>query len=85
MRLLTRHEVKYNPGIFDRLIANDKETVKDLDMRSCIIDAGLRTNPDKAVSIINKFEPAELNPDVYAKAKLYAKRYTYDKLRHNEK
>lgn len=70
---LIRHIVKYNEGIFDKMIA-DKGSVTDIETCSYIIDAELRYRPDHAKQVIYTFNPEEVNPRVYDKALKYATR-----------
>ena len=74
-RTLIRHIVKYNPGIFDKMIA-DKNSVTDIETTSYIIDAYLRYHAkDDVITIVKTFgrkgeldKSNEIDPRVYAKA-----------------
>ena len=74
-KVLIRHIVKYNPGIFDKMI-EDKNSVTDIETTSYIIKAYLRYHAkDDVITIVNTFgregEPDksnEVDPRVYAEA-----------------
>ena len=72
-RIMIGHIVKYNPGVFDKMIMSP-ETVTDPETQSYIISGHLRNHPNDAGKVIEKFKPWEIEPHVYTLASRYAKR-----------
>ena len=72
-RIMIGHIVKYNPGVFDKMIRNP-ETVTDLETQSNIIAGHLKEHPSDAGKVIEKFKRGDIDPRVYNRAARYAKR-----------
>ena len=72
-RIMIGHIVKYNPGVFDKMI-RDPETVTDPETQSYIIAGHLKEHPGDAYKVIEKFKRGDIDPKVYNKALRYAKR-----------
>ena len=72
-KIMIGHIVKYNPGIFDKMIENP-ETVTDPETQSNIIASHLKEHPSDAGKVIEKFKRGDIDPRVYNRAARYAKR-----------
>ena len=72
-RIMIGHIVKYNPGVFDKMIRNP-ETVTDPETQSYIIAGHLKEHPGDAYKVIERFKPGEIDSKVYKRALRYAAR-----------
>lgn len=72
-KIMIAHIVKYNPGVFDKMIKNP-ETVTDPETQSNIIAGHLKEHPGDAYKVIEKFKRGEIDPKVYNRALRYAAR-----------
>lgn len=72
-KIMIGHVVKYNPGIFDKMIKNP-ETVTDPETQSNIIAGHLKEHPSDAQKVIEKFKRCDIDRRVYDRAARYAKR-----------
>lgn len=72
-KILMKHIVKHEPGIFDKMIENPN-SVLDTETQSHIIAGYLSNHPGSADKIIQTFAPGEIDPKVYAKAVKYSNR-----------
>lgn len=72
-KIMIGHIVKYNPGVFDKMIRNP-ETVTDPETQSYIIAGHLKEHPGDAYKVIEKFKRGDIDPKVYNKALRYAAR-----------
>ena len=73
LRILVRHLVWYEPGIFDKMIKYPK-TVVDLDLRNIIVNAHLDKNSNAAEQVVNTFTEDELDPRTYQRALQFVRR-----------
>lgn len=72
-KIMIEYVVKYNPGIFDKMIKNP-ETVTDPETQSNIIAGHLKEHPSDAQKVIENFKRGDIDPRVYNRAARYAKR-----------
>ena len=73
MRILIEHIVKYDPGIFDKMIATP-ESIDDFDVRNDIISGHLKNHSADAQKVIDTFDKQEISAELYEKVRLYATR-----------
>lgn len=73
MRILIEHIVKYEPGIFDKMMAKP-ESVYDFDVRGDIIGQHLKTHPADAQRILDAFDAESIPDHVYRRVNRYAAR-----------
>jgi len=79
MRILIEHIVKYDDGIFDKMVENPA-SVDDFDARNAIIGGELKVRPDHAQNVIESFNQQDISFKLYKKAQKYTER-----LRNSEK
>ena len=72
-RILIQHISRYNPGLFDKMIANP-ESVIDMNAAQNIILGHLKAHPDDAQKILDTFNIETMPQKVQRKATLYANR-----------
>jgi len=72
-KIMIGHIVKYNPGVFDKMIEKP-DTVTDPETQSNIIAGHLKEHPGDAYKVIEKFKRGEIDPKVYNKALRYTAR-----------
>ena len=71
--IMTRHFVKNNPGLFDKIIANPN-SVQNMDVAENIVLGYLKKHPASAQLVLDTFNEATMPAKVYKKATLYANR-----------
>lgn len=69
-RIMIGHIVKYNPGVFDKMIEKP-DTVTDPETQSYIIAGHLKEHPGDAYKVTEKFKRGDIDPKVYNKALRY--------------